>query len=254
MSAMANVRVRLERAPLTLRPALPAQIPPADTTAPVTPGVSPASTASSNTCWRLATRSGGSCLSVGSGKAGSVGPPVAADGPPAVWSSGSDRGPGRLVSFPGLQAQTVSRTLVTPMTIDRTGVNTAVVLRPRGCAVPSPCSGSRGPARPSVSPARRPVSASQALGRQPADDLGQPVGAGPALLVAASTGRGRSASAVPDTSNGLTSSASSPNSSATPASVESTTAQPFSDSTGTSLATRFIPSRTGLTSSTSPNR
>ena len=63
-----------------------------------------------------------------------------------------------------------------------------------------------------------------------------------------------SASAVPDTSNGLTSSASSPNSSAAPASVDSTSAQPFSDSTGTSLATRFMPSRTGLTSSTSATR
>ena len=52
----------------------------------------------------------------------------------------------------------------------------------------------------------------------------------------------------------LLSNASSPNSSAAPASVESTTTQPFSDSTGISLATRFMPSRMGFTSSTSPIR
>ena len=57
--------------------------------------------------------------------------------------------------------------------------------------------------------------------------------------------------AVPLTSYGLTMSASSRNSSAAPASRDNTTATPSRESTGPSLATRFMPSRRGLTTSTS---
>ena len=60
-----------------------------------------------------------------------------------------------------------------------------------------------------------------------------------------------SASAVALMSYGLTSSASDPSSSAAPASADSTTAQPWRDRIGASLATRFMPSLIGLTSSTS---
>ncbi len=60
-----------------------------------------------------------------------------------------------------------------------------------------------------------------------------------------------SASAVCATSKGLTGCDQSASSSAAPACRDSTRDRPRSDSTGPSLATRFIPSRSGLTSSTS---
>ena len=60
-----------------------------------------------------------------------------------------------------------------------------------------------------------------------------------------------SASAVSVTSYGLTSSASAASVAAAPASRESTSAQPRSESTGPSCATRFMPSLIGFTSSTS---
>ncbi len=63
-----------------------------------------------------------------------------------------------------------------------------------------------------------------------------------------------SACAVRTTSYGLTTTASSPSSSYAPASRDSTSAQPSSETTGTSFATRFIPSRTGFTSATSASR
>lgn len=59
---------------------------------------------------------------------------------------------------------------------------------------------------------------------------------------------------MPTTSYGLTTTASSPSSSYAPASRDSTSAHPVSETTGTSFATRFIPSRTGLTSATSASR
>ena len=65
------------------------------------------------------------------------------------------------------------------------------------------------------------------------------------------SGRCASTSAVPATSNGLTSSATSRSSSHTPASRLSASTPSCSLSIGPSLATRFSPSRTGLTSSTS---
>lgn len=55
-------------------------------------------------------------------------------------------------------------------------------------------------------------------------------------------------------SYGLTTNASSPSSSYAPASRESTSATPSSETTGISLATRFMPSRIGLTSATSARR
>ncbi len=63
-----------------------------------------------------------------------------------------------------------------------------------------------------------------------------------------------SARAVAETSYGLTQTASSPSSAYAPASRDSTSAQPASEITGTSLATRFIPSLIGLTSATSAIR
>lgn len=63
-----------------------------------------------------------------------------------------------------------------------------------------------------------------------------------------------SAAAVADTSYGFTTTASLPSSSYAPASRDSTSAQPWSETTGTSLATRFMPSRIGLTSATSASR
>ena len=66
-----------------------------------------------------------------------------------------------------------------------------------------------------------------------------------------------SASAVPETSNGLTPSAPSPPSSSSsqaPASRESTTTPSLRLRSGPSLATRFSPSRTGLTNRTSDKR
>jgi trehalose 6-phosphate phosphatase len=59
------------------------------------------------------------------------------------------------------------------------------------------------------------------------------------------------ASAVSEMSYGLTSRASAASVAAAPASRESTSAQPRSESTGPSWATRFMPSLIGLTSSTS---
>ena len=108
--------------------------------------------------------------------------------------------------------------------------------------------------RPKLSRGRRPGRLSHLRRWQPRDTVGEPLGPAPCRSASGIVSAACSASAVPDTSNGLTSNASSPNSSAAPASVESTTAQPFSDSTGISLATRFMPSRIGLTSSTSPIR
>ncbi|CAM5545691.1 hypothetical protein SCANM63S_02327 [Streptomyces canarius] len=55
-------------------------------------------------------------------------------------------------------------------------------------------------------------------------------------------------------SYGFTTKASSPSSSYAPASRDSTSAQPPSETTGTSLATRFMPSRMGFTSATSASR
>ena len=55
-------------------------------------------------------------------------------------------------------------------------------------------------------------------------------------------------------SNGLIISASCASSAAAPASRDSTSAQPRSDRIGPSLATRFMPSLIGLTSSTSASR
>ena len=59
---------------------------------------------------------------------------------------------------------------------------------------------------------------------------------------------------MPVTSYGLIMTAWSPRSSAAPASRDSTRAQPASETTGTSLATRFMPSRIGLTRTTSASR
>ncbi len=91
-------------------------------------------------------------------------------------------------------------------------------------------------------------------GRQGAAGLGQGRAAPVALGGAAWSAPWYMADAVAVTSYGLTTSASWPSSAQAPASLDSTSAQPRPDTIGPSLATRFIPSRMGLTTITSATR